>query len=242
MSAYLSASGAVRSVLANHGFFMFQKLLTPASIAVLGASRTPGKVGYEILNNLIVSGFAGDVIPVNPSADEILGRKCYPDLKAAGRAVDLGVIAVPTRAVHGALVSCVNAGARAVIVITAGFREVGPKGRELEDQLVATCRQNNVLMLGPNCLGLINAHHRMNGLFILRGPGVRQGEQIQGARLIDLAPTIYSLMGVPIPQDLDGQPLCQVFTPGYEIVPQYESGPPDYFVKPDVNSVYTLVL
>jgi predicted AlkP superfamily phosphohydrolase/phosphomutase len=84
-----------------------------------------------------------------------------------------------------------------------------------------------------------HAHHRMNGLFILRGPGVRQGEQIQGARLIDLAPTIYSLMGVPIPQDVDGQPLHQVFAPGYESVPHYESGPVDYFVKPDAEQVYS---
>jgi predicted AlkP superfamily phosphohydrolase/phosphomutase len=85
-----------------------------------------------------------------------------------------------------------------------------------------------------------HAHHRMNGLFILRGPSVRQGEQIQGARLIDLAPTIYSLMGVPIPQDLDGQPLRQVFAPDYEIVPEYESGPVDHFIKPDVEQVYSL--
>jgi predicted AlkP superfamily phosphohydrolase/phosphomutase len=84
-----------------------------------------------------------------------------------------------------------------------------------------------------------HAHHRMNGLFILRGPGVRQGEQIQGARLIDLAPTIYSLMGVPIPQDLDGQPLHRVFVPSYEITPHYESGPVDYFVKPDAEQVYS---
>jgi len=84
-----------------------------------------------------------------------------------------------------------------------------------------------------------HAHHRMNGLFILRGPGVRQGEQIQGARLIDLAPTIYSLMGVPIPQDLDGQPLHRVFVPSYEIVSHYESGPVDYFVKPDAEQVYS---
>jgi predicted AlkP superfamily phosphohydrolase/phosphomutase len=83
------------------------------------------------------------------------------------------------------------------------------------------------------------AHHHMNGLFILRGPGVRSGEQIQGARLVDLAPTIYALMGVAIPQDLDGQVLRQAFVPGYEVVPQYESGPVDYFVKSDAEQVYS---
>ena len=84
-----------------------------------------------------------------------------------------------------------------------------------------------------------HAHHRMNGLFILRGPGVRQGERIEGARLVDLAPTIYTLMGVPIPQDLDGQVLCQVFAPGYEIIPYYESSPVAHIVRPDVEQVYS---
>jgi len=84
-----------------------------------------------------------------------------------------------------------------------------------------------------------HAHHRMNGLFILRGPGVRQGEQIQGARLIDLAPTIYALMGVPIPRDLDGQVLHQAFAPGYELIPRYENRSVDDFARPDAAQVYS---
>lgn len=83
-----------------------------------------------------------------------------------------------------------------------------------------------------------HAHHHMNGLFILRGLGVRQGEQVEGARLIDLAPTIYALMGVPIPRDVDGKVLHQAFAPGTEVVPVYENGPAE-FLEPDFEQAYS---
>ncbi|ADH85809.1 acetate--CoA ligase family protein [Desulfurivibrio alkaliphilus] len=142
-----------------------ESLLTPQSIAVIGASRTPGKVGHDILANLIAGGFAGRVLPVNPVADEILGLPCWPTLKGAGAQIDLGVIAVPRSLVEEAVEDCLAAGARAVAVITAGFKEMDATGAELEKKLAARCRQQQVRLLGPNCLGLINSHHRLNASF-----------------------------------------------------------------------------
>ena len=140
-------------------------LLCPKSIAVIGASRTPGKVGHEILVNLVGGGFAGQIIPVNPSAGQVLGLKCLPDLGAFTGSIDLSVIAVPAPSVRAAVGSSIEAGAKAVAVVTAGFKEIGPKGNERQLEIAQLCSAAGVRLLGPNCLGLINTHHRMNASF-----------------------------------------------------------------------------
>jgi acetyltransferase len=140
-------------------------LLTPGAVAVIGASRTPGKVGHDILANLVEGGFAGRIVPVNPTAASVLGLPCFPSLEAAGGRIDLGVVAVPAAAVLGAVHGCIQAGAKAVVVITAGFRETGREGAELERQVAQLCASQRVRLLGPNCLGLINTGHRMNASF-----------------------------------------------------------------------------
>ncbi len=149
---------------------MLDALLTPQTIAVIGASRSPGKVGHEVVANLIAGGFRGVIVPVNPSAGEVLGLKCYPDLQVCGSRIDLSVIAVPTALVRQAVVSSIDAGAKAVVVITAGFKEVGPEGAALEKEIADFCKARRVAMLGPNCLGLINTHHRMNASFAKQMP------------------------------------------------------------------------
>jgi acetyltransferase len=106
---------------------MLDALLTPQTIAVIGASRSPGKVGHEVVANLIAGGFRGVIVPVNPSAGEVLGLKCYPGLEVCGNRIDLSVIAVPTALVRQAVVSSIDAGAKAVVVITAGSRKLVPK-------------------------------------------------------------------------------------------------------------------
>ena len=149
---------------------MLEALLIPESIAVIGASRSPGKVGHEILANLVASGFAGRIVPVNPSAGEVLGIPCFPDLKAYGKKIDLSIVAVPAGAVQAAVRESIESGARAVAVITAGFRETGAEGATLESEIAATCRAAGVRLLGPNCLGLINSHHKMNASFAKHMP------------------------------------------------------------------------
>ena len=149
---------------------MLESLIVPETIAVIGASRTPGKVGHEIVANLIGGGFGGKIVPVNPSADEVLGLACCADLTGSGQKVDLSVIAVPAKAVRGAIEDSIAAGAKAVAVITAGFKEVGKEGADQEAEIAQLCREKGVRMLGPNCLGLINTDHRMNASFAKQMP------------------------------------------------------------------------
>jgi acetyltransferase len=149
---------------------MLDFLLYPKSIAVIGASRTEGKVGHEIMTNLIEGGYAGQIIPVNPSADEVLGLKCMRDLDGYKGVIDLSVIAVPAPEVLEAVKRSIKAGAKAVAVITAGFREVGPEGNELQSEIASLCAKAGVRLLGPNCLGLINTDHKMNASFSKRMP------------------------------------------------------------------------
>lgn len=144
---------------------MLKELLYPKALAVVGASRTPGKVGYEILANLVRGGFKGDIVPISLGADEILGRKCYRDLRDYAKPIDLGIVAVPTTACKDAAQACINAGARAIITITAGFKEVGEAGLAMENDLADLCRKHEVRLLGPNCIGALNTANGLNATF-----------------------------------------------------------------------------
>ncbi len=149
---------------------MLQALMRPKSIAVIGASRTPGKVGHAILENLLKAGFEGTIIPVNPTADEVLGLRCFPSLAEAETSIELGIIVVPNKSVMEALEHCARAGAQAVIVISAGFKEVNAEGAELERKIAGFCRSRRIRLLGPNCLGIINTENKMNASFAAQMP------------------------------------------------------------------------
>lgn len=140
-------------------------LLDPRAVAVVGAAREPGKVGNVILANLLDGGFAGDVYPVNPRADEVLGLKAYASLADLPGPVDLAVIALPAPAVPDIITECGTAGIGAAIVISAGFTESGPEGASLQREVATRARDGGVRLLGPNCLGLISTHHRLNAAF-----------------------------------------------------------------------------
>jgi acetyltransferase len=159
--------------LHNHYFYevnMLKSLLKPSSIAVIGASRTPGKVGYEIVYNLKHGGFKGAIVPVNPSATDIIGIPCYSDLATYGKKIDLSIIVVPAAMAIAATEQSIAAGAKALIVITAGFKEVGKEGAALEKELAALCAANGVRLVGPNCLGVLNTFNNMNASFATRMP------------------------------------------------------------------------
>lgn len=149
---------------------MLEGLLYPKSIAVIGASRSPGKVGYAILSNLVSAGYEGKIIPVNPTVDEIMGLPCYADVRDANQDVDHCVIVVPAKAVMSALESAAAVRAKACTVITAGFKEVGKEGAEKEKEMAAFARKHNIRILGPNCLGLINTENKMNASFAAQMP------------------------------------------------------------------------
>jgi len=149
---------------------MLETLLSPKSVAVVGASTKPGKVGYDILENLIKCGFKGDIIPVNPNATEILGKKCYANVKDAGIKVEFGVIVLPTKAVKQAVLDLLDAGATSITIISAGFKEVGKEGAALEKEIVDLIRSRGARLLGPNCLGHINSHAHLNAAFSKKVP------------------------------------------------------------------------
>lgn len=149
---------------------MLKALLRPESIAVIGASTHPSKVGYKILQNLLHSGYEGRIVPVNPNADRLLGLRCYRSLADFGEPVDQAVIVIPRKFVETAVRDALDAGVRAVTVISAGFKEQDQEGARLERDLVALCRAAGARMLGPNCLGLLHTHHRMNASFASQWP------------------------------------------------------------------------
>jgi acetyl coenzyme A synthetase (ADP forming)-like protein len=139
----------------------------PNAVAVIGASRNPAAIGYRILDELARNGFQGPLYPVNPKATEIRSIRTYASAREIPEPVDLAVIAVPRDAVLDSVDDCAARGVRAVVVITAGFSEVGGEGRELQRQLVEKVRGHGMRMVGPNCMGLLNADPavRLNASF-----------------------------------------------------------------------------
>lgn len=142
-----------------------ETLFTPESVAVIGASRTPGKVGHDIVRNLQESGFLGTVIPVNPAGGELLGLRVYTNLAEYPEDIDMVVIVLPAHLVCQAAKDAVKKKAGAVVVISAGFREIGEDGRRVELQLTDIVRSGGARLLGPNCLGLINTENNLNASF-----------------------------------------------------------------------------
>ncbi len=150
-----------------------QAFFAPDSVAIVGASREPGKVGREILDSMIRGGYEGKIFPVNPKAGEIQGLKCYPDLTSIGEPPDLVVITVPAKVVPAVVRECADVGAKSVVIITAGFREAGEDGAKLERSILQIARPAKIRILGPNCLGLMAAEKKLNASFAgdLPAPG-----------------------------------------------------------------------
>ena len=131
-----------------------REFFEPSSVAVIGASREPGKLGHEILRNILEAGFKGELYPVNPKAEEVLGLKCYPSVKGVTGKIEFAIVVVPARFVPSVITECGEKGVRAGVVISGGFREVGAQGEELERQMLEAARKAKVRILGPNCQGV----------------------------------------------------------------------------------------
>src|SRR5947209_5128222 len=136
----------------------------PRSVAVVGASGTPGTVGSILIRNLLENPFGGVVYPVNPGRRAVHGVHCYPDLAALPEAVDLVVVATPAATVPAVLADGVARGAKAAVVISAGFSELGAEGRELEARVREVVR-GRMRVVGPNCLGVIHPPSNLNASF-----------------------------------------------------------------------------
>ncbi|MCD6210897.1 MAG: acetate--CoA ligase family protein [Methanophagales archaeon] len=145
---------------------MLDKLFNPRTVAVVGATPKEGKVGNTILKNLLASGTGLlSIYAVNPRYDRIQGLKCYPSLSEIQGDIDLAVIAIPAEGVPNVLEQCAERGVENVVVISAGFKEVGREGAVLESELVKIAKEHKLNIVGPNCLGIINTHANLNATF-----------------------------------------------------------------------------
>jgi len=140
-------------------------ILAPKSIAVIGATERKRSVGRTVMTNLIEGGFAGKIFPVNPIQESILGKKAYPNVAALPEVPDLAVIITPPKTVPGIIKECAAAGIYGVIIISAGFKEIGPEGAALEQQVLEQARRGNIRIVGPNCLGVMVPGLKFNATF-----------------------------------------------------------------------------
>ncbi|MBL0715774.1 MAG: acetate--CoA ligase family protein [Desulfosarcina sp.] len=149
-----------------------EAIFAPRSVAVIGASTTPGKVGHDIFANILKGGYQGVLYPVNPSARSILSVRAYPGVGEIPDDIDLAMIILPPGPAVRAVEVSIEKGVQGIVIVSAGFREVGPEGRAVEDRIVAMCREAGVRMVGPNCLGVINPHPsvHLNASFSSRMP------------------------------------------------------------------------
>lgn len=148
-----------------------QHILAPDSIAVIGASDTPGKVGFTVLQNLIKGGFAGSITPINLARDVVQGLTAYRSLAALPLAPDLAIVCTPAATVPDLVRQCGEKGVSGVLILTAGFRELGETGRKLEEQIQTERKRfPEMRIVGPNCLGLICPWARMNASFAIGMP------------------------------------------------------------------------
>src|SRR5262245_53505108 len=140
-------------------------IFEPTAVAVIGATEKTGSVGRSILWNLISSPFGGTVHPVNPKRSNVLGIRAYPSIGAVPEPVDLAVVVTPAPTVPGVISECVQAGVKAAIIISAGFKEIGPEGAELERGVLAEARRGRMRLIGPNCLGVMRPGRSLNATF-----------------------------------------------------------------------------
>ena len=147
-----------------------EKFFSPRSVAIIGASDTPGRVGYVVIRNLVAGGYKGKIYPVNSGRQTINGLPAYPNLAAIGKTIDLAVIATPIEAARGVIEDCGHTGVDSAIVLSAGGKETGAAGARLEEDILEAAQQSGVRIIGPNCVGVISTAANLNTSFLDRMP------------------------------------------------------------------------
>jgi acyl-CoA synthetase (NDP forming) len=142
-------------------FASLNAIFKPKSVAVIGASTAPGKLGHDILANLKNGGFAGPLFPINPKAEEILGLKVYKSIADAPEPPELAVVVIPAKIVTPTLEQCADKGVKGAVVITGGFAETGEEGERLQEEMAQVIRRTGLKVVGPNCQGVNMPHHHM---------------------------------------------------------------------------------
>jgi len=178
----------------NHDTNRLKFIFEPKSVAVIGASTTIGKVGNAIFSNILQSAFQGAVYPVNPKHNNIMSVRAYKDVVSILDAVDLAVICVPSKAVVNVIRQCAEKGVKGIVVITAGFKEVGETGKKLEDEIIALANKHHIALIGPNVLGIINTQKEisLNANFALKMPHAGNVALISQSGAIGVAALDYA--------------------------------------------------
>jgi acyl-CoA synthetase (NDP forming) len=169
-----------------------RRVLRPRSVAVVGASRDPARLGHRVLRNLVDGNFAGPVYPVNPTASEVSGLTAYPDIDAIPGPVDVAVVVTPAHTVCEVARSCAAREVAGLVVITAGFAETGEAGAQREAELRRICRGSGMRLIGPNCLGIVDTGAGLNATFLPHPPlpghlGVMSQSGALGVALVERA-------------------------------------------------------
>jgi acetyl coenzyme A synthetase (ADP forming)-like protein len=209
-------------------------MLAPRSVAVIGAGRKRKTIGGEVFHNLMDGGFNGPVYPVNPSADVIQSVRAYKSILDIPGPVDLAVIVVPAKLTLQAARECAEKGVHGMVVITAGFGETGPAGKELQKELLAIAREAGIRVIGPNCMGVINTHDdvRMNATFSPNAPlqgnvGFLSQSGALGLAVIEYANTLNlglsTFISVGNKADLSGNDFIQYWAedPATDVIALY---------------------
>lgn len=153
---------------------MLEAVFAPGSVAVVGASPDPTRLGHRVLRNILDNGYAGRVFPIHPTATSILDLPTYPSVMAVPEPVDLAVIVIPAKGVLAVVDECGRKGVKGLVVISAGFKEIGGEGQKLERQLLDLVRTYDMRMVGPNCLGIIDTITKLNASFAALMPDAGQ--------------------------------------------------------------------
>lgn len=156
------------------------RLLTPRTIAIIGASDKPGSLGNSVVSNLDREGFTGEIYLVNPKRDKIGERPCYPDIESLPKAIDVAILAIPQSMVVETIAALARNGAGAAIIYAAGFAEGGEEGREQQQEIKRLASEAGMVVEGPNCLGLVNFRENIPLTFIELPPAHAQGTRRVG--------------------------------------------------------------
>ena len=209
-------------------------LFHPESIAVIGASRNPGTIGYQIVDNLVRHGFRGTIYPVNPNARSVHSFPAYPSVRAIPEVVDMAVVVVPKELVLDVAEECGRVGVKGIVVISAGFREVGGEGVTREKKLVEVVQRHGMRLVGPNCMGLLNTTEGvcMNATFAPTMPPVGATSFLSqsgalGVTILDYAAEygigIHQFVSVGNKPDVSGNDLIEYWEddPGTRVILMY---------------------
>ncbi|HEX7590870.1 MAG TPA: GNAT family N-acetyltransferase, partial [Candidatus Limnocylindrales bacterium] len=209
-------------------------MLAPRSVAVIGAGRKRKTIGGEVFHNLMDGGFNGPVYPVNPVAEVVQSVRAYKSILDIPGPVDLAVIVVPAKLALAAAKECAQKGVHGMVVITAGFAETGPAGREMQKELLGVAREHGMRLIGPNCMGVINTHDdvRMNATFSPNAPiqgnvGFLSQSGALGLAVIEYANTLNlglsTFISVGNKADLSGNDFIQYWAddPATDVIALY---------------------